>query len=279
MYLVFRFAEADTFPYHEPPFALSSYRFAMDIDVLHLILLVVSGIAAGFVNTIAGGGSIFTLPALILLGMPADVANGTNRVGVLLQSLAAVRGFDRHKKLERTAIVPIVLPTIFGALLGSSLASIIPAQVLKPVLLGTMMAMTLLIVLKPGTLPNLDETALSLRERPSAIAWLFIAGLYGGFVQAGVGFILLTALAGVLRYDLLRANALKMMCTLVFSVVALAVFIVQEQVLWVPGLIVGISSIIGVQLSVKFAINAQQQTLKWILLGMAMLVCIAALLK
>jgi len=251
----------------------------MDIDALHLFLLIASGVAAGFVNTIAGGGSIFTLPALILLGMPADVANGTNRVGVVMQSLAAVRGFDRHKMLERATVVPIVLPTIGGALVGSAVASVIPVPVLKPVLLATMMAMTLLIVLKPGTIPDLHETALSPGQRPSAFAWLFLAGLYGGFVQAGVGFILLTALAGVLRYDLLRANALKMMCTLVFSVVALAVFIAQGQVLWIPGLIVGAGSIIGVQLSVRFAINAKQKTLKWILLAMAMLVCVAALLK
>ena len=237
---------------------------SMDIDALHLILLIVSGIAAGFVNTIAGGGSIFTLPALILLGMPADVANGTNRVGVLMQSLAAVRGFDRHNKLDRESVLPIVLPTIVGSLVGSSVASVIPAEVLKPILLGTMMAMTLLIVLKPSTIPVTDEPIYNLQQRPSAVAWLFLAGLYGGFVQAGVGFILLTALAGVLRYDLLRANALKMMCTLV---------------MWIPGLIVGLGSIVGVQLSVKFAISAQQKTLKWILLGMAMLVCAAALLK
>ncbi|RLT96388.1 MAG: sulfite exporter TauE/SafE family protein, partial [Ketobacter sp.] len=164
----------------------------MDIDALHLILLIVSGIAAGFVNTIAGGGSIFTLPALILLGMPADVANGTNRVGVLMQSLAAVRGFDRHNKLDRESVLPIVLPTIVGSLVGSSVASVIPAEVLKPILLGTMMAMTLLIVLKPSTIPVTDEPIYNLQQRPSAVAWLFLAGLYGGFVQAGVGFILLT---------------------------------------------------------------------------------------
>lgn len=251
----------------------------MDIDALHLVLLIVSGVAAGFVNTIAGGGSIFTLPALILLGIPADVANGTNRVGVLMQSAAAVRGFKRHDKLDQSAMLPILVPTIVGSLIGSFAASVIPAQVLKPVLLGTMMAMTLLIVLKPSTIPSSDEQALTPKQRPSALIWLFFAGLYGGFVQAGVGFILLTALAGVLRYDLLRANALKMLCTMVFSVVALAIFILQNQVLWIPGLIVGVGSIVGVQLSVRFAISAKQRTLKWILLGMAMLVCVAALFK
>ena len=249
----------------------------MEYDVLYLILLVVSGIAAGFVNTIAGGGSIFTLPALMLLGIPADVANGTNRVGVVMQSFAAVWRFRKHDKLDQQAMLPILMPTIVGALIGSLVASVIPVDVLKPLLLGTMVAMTLLIVLKPSTIPSETETAFRVREKPSAVGWLFLSGVYGGFVQAGVGFILLTALAGVLRYDLVRANALKMLCTMVFSLAALAVFIVQDQVLWIPGLIMGVSTIIGVHFSVKFAVTAKQTTLKWALLTMAILVCTAAL--
>lgn len=251
----------------------------MQIDLLHLVLLVASGIAAGFVNTMAGGGSVFTVPALMLLGMPADVANGTNRIGVLMQSVAGVRGFRKHGKLDQSALLPILLPTVAGSLLGSLVASYLPLDILKPVLLGTMLAMTLLIVLRPSTFPAPTEQPFAISDKPVASVWLFMAGIYGGFVQAGVGFILLTALTGVLRYDLVRANALKMACTLVFSVVALAVFIVQDLVLWIPGLIVGVATIIGVQLSVKFAIGAQQKTLKWIFLGMALLVCVAALLK
>ena len=251
----------------------------MDLTILHLLLLVVAGVAAGFVNTIAGGGSIFTLPSLMLLGLPADVANGTNRVGVLIQCVAAVRGFNRHNKLDRSAGVPILIPLVVGGLLGSGLASVIPAGVLKPVLLGTMMAMTLLIVLKPSTIPDITESSLTVQQKPIALFWLFLSGVYGGFIQAGVGFLLLTALAGVLRYDLVRANALKMLCTLVITLVALLVFIYQDQVKWLPGIILGIGSVIGVKLSVKFAISAQQKTLKWIMLGMAMLVCLAALVK
>lgn len=247
--------------------------------MLYIVLLIVSGVAAGFINTIAGGGSIFTLPALMLLGMPADVANGTNRVGVLMQSLFAVRGFRKHDKLDQQSVWPILMPTLVGSLIGSVVASEIPADLLKPILLGTMIAMTLLIVLKPNTLPAEGEITRTPKEKPAAFFWLFVAGLYGGFVQAGVGFILLTALCGVLRYDLVRGNALKMLCTTAFSVVALAVFIIQGQVLWMPGLILGLSTMVGVHFSVKFAISAQQRTLKWFLLGMALLVCVAAILK
>lgn len=248
-------------------------------DLLHVALLVIAGVAAGFVNTVAGGGSVFTVPALMLMGMPADIANGTNRVGVLMQSIAGVRGFRNHGMLDQSALLPIALPTVAGSLIGALVASYLPPAILKPVLLGTMLVMTLLVVLKPSTFPASGEKPFSLMEKPAARYWLFAAGLYGGFVQAGVGFILLTALAGILRYDLVRANALKMACTLIFGGIALIVFTLRDQVLWLPGLIVGVSTIIGVQLSVRFAISAQQKTLKWIFLVMAMTVCVAALLK
>ena len=249
------------------------------LDLLHLLLLIGAGVLAGFINTLAGGGSIFTLPALMLLGLPADVANGTNRVGVLMQSIAGVRGLHRQRPLEPRALLPILMPTVIGALAGAVLASILPVDLLKPLLLGTMMLVTLSFVLRPSAIPGAEETPLSPRQRPQAWGWLLLAGVYGGFVQAGVGFILLTALAGVLRYDLLRANALKLLCTLLFSVVALAVFIIQGQVQWLQGLLMGAASIVGVQLSVRFAIRAQQRTLRWLMLTMAMVVCLAALLQ
>lgn len=249
------------------------------LDLLHVSLLVLAGIAAGFVNTIAGGGSVFTVPALMLLGMPVDIANGTNRVAVLMQSMAAVRGFRNRGMLDQSALLPIALPAVSGSLIGALVASYLPPAILKPVLLGTMLAMTLLVMLKPSTFPVTDERPFTLAEKPSARFWLFVTGLYGGFVQAGVGFILLAALAGILRYDLVRANALKMACTLVFGGVALAVFALRGQVQWLPGLIVGVATIVGVQLSVRFAIGAQQKTLKWIFLVMAMTVCVAALLR
>ena len=89
-------------------------------DLLHITLLVIAGIAAGFVNTVAGGGSVFTVPALMLLGMPADIANGTNRVGVLMQSAAGVWGFRNRGKLDQSALMPIAVPTVAGSLIGAS---------------------------------------------------------------------------------------------------------------------------------------------------------------
>lgn len=244
---------------------------------LSLFLLIGSGVIAGFVNTLAGGGSFLTLPALMLLGMPADVANGTNRVGVLIQSLFGAKGFDRHGMLDRQAILAILIPTLLGSIIGALLAARLSVDLLKPLLLITMVAMALLMVLRPSVVAPPEGTPVkTLKESPSGMVWLFVAGLYGGFVQAGVGFVLITALAGALRYDLVRTNALKMVCTAAFSVMALLVFIAHDQVLWLPGLILAASTVVGVHLSVRFALNISQQTLKRILLLMVILVCMAA---
>ena len=247
------------------------------LSLLHLVLLLLAGVIAGFVNTLAGGGSFLTLPALMMLGMPADVANGSNRVGVLIQSLAGAKGFDKHGKLDRSAVVSILVPTLGGALLGSLVASYLPTGILKPVLLITMVLMALVMVFKPSVVaPPPGTVPKTLSESRSGYAWLFVAGLYGGFIQAGVGFILLVAFAGALRYDLMQSNALKMVCTSLFSMVALAVFVARGQVLWIPGLVLGVAQVVGVQLSIRFVLTVPQSVLRWLLLIIVIAVCIAA---
>ena len=145
---------------------------------------------------------MITLPALMMLGMPVDVANATNRVGVLMQSLTGVKGFSDQDRLDKSAIFPILVPTIVGALAGSMLASFMPVWVLKPVLLGSMITMALVMVVRPQAIIPVDGTEpYKLTDRPVAVLGLFLTGVYGGFVQAGVGFILIAALAGGLRYD------------------------------------------------------------------------------
>ena len=250
----------------------------MDYDPLLLALLCVAGFFAGGINTVAGGGSNLTLPVLILLGLPAEIANGTNRVAVTLQCIVAVRGFDRHRSLERPAIVPILIPNVLGGICGAITAALIPGLYLKPLLLGTIISMSLLILLRPATIAPPPGTP-TLSPQSSPVAWLslFGAGLYGGFVQAGVGFILLAVLAGGLRYDLLRANALKTVCALAFTSVALLVFIIFGQVRWIPGLILACGSMLGAHLAVKVAVAVPQNVLKWFLFAMTVSACGAAM--
>jgi len=249
-----------------------------EVSVVSVSLLVAMGFLAGIINTMAGGGSNLTIPALMVMGLPADIANATNRVSVFFQSLTAAKGFKSHGKLDIPDLKKIVGVTLIGGLAGALLASYMPAEWLKPTLLFAMITMAGIILFKPsavaapeGTIPK------SMTEAPSSIPMLLLAGFYGGFVQAGVGFILIAAIAGSLRYDLVRTNALKIVCTLGFTVVALGIFILNDQILWVPGLILAVGSIIGAHLAVKITINLSQRTLKWFLFLMTIFASAAAI--
>ena len=241
----------------------------MEITLTSILLLMGAGVIAGVINTLAGGGSNLTLPALMILGLPADVANGTNRIAVVLQCVVGVKGFDKHNSLDRPAIIPILVPTILGGILGAVCAAVIPTSFLKPILLLTILTMSAVILLRPTVLSPPEGTP-TVSPKDNMRGWwgLFGAGIYGGFVQASVGFILLAALAGILRYDLKRANALKMVCTLASTLMALAVFIAFDQVMLVPGLLLALGSMTGAHFGVKIAIRSSQNTIKWFLFVM-----------
>ncbi len=251
----------------------------MDYNIPLLFVLAMVGFVAGGINTIAGGGSNLTLPVLMLLGLPADVANGTNRVAVALQCIVGVRGFKKYDRLDVPAIWPILIPNLIGGTIGAVAAAIMPPVALKPLLLGTIITMSIVILIRPNLMaPPPGTPVRSIKESRGAWWAMFLAGIYGGFVQAGVGFILLAALAGGLRYDLVRANALKMVCSLAFTLVALAIFIYFDQVRWAPGLILAGGTMLGAYLTVKFAVKAKQETIKWFLFGMTLCSCVAALI-
>ena len=238
------------------------------------VLLLAVGLVSGFINTLAGGGSMLTLPALMMTGMPADLANGTNRVAVLAQSITGAKGFDQAGKLDRGALVGIIVPTVLGAGLGAAMASVLPNTWLKPILLTVMAIVALSLLVPSGTKPIESDKL----PAGGVITWLalFGAGLYGGFIQAGVGFILVAIVSGVLHYDLLRSNALKLVCTSIFSGVALIIFALQGQVLWLTGIVLALGSVLGALASVRFAINVDESVLRSILVIMVLTSCIAA---
>lgn len=250
----------------------------MELTLSAILLLCVTGFIAGGINTVAGGGSNLTLPVLMMLGLPPDIANGTNRVSIVLQCIVGLRGYDKHNTLDRPAVIPILVPTIIGGVIGAVAAALIPNLYLKPLLLGTILAMSALILLRPDVIAPEPGTPTRLPAESSKAWWsLFAAGVYGGFVQAGVGFILLAALAGGLRYDLIRANALKTVCALAFTSTAMVVFILFDQIWWVPGLILAAGSMTGAHLAVKIAVRASPTNIKWFLFVMTLCAVIASL--
>lgn len=249
----------------------------MDFDPVYLAVVVFAGLGAGFINTFAGGGSMLTLPALMLLGLPADVANGTNRLCVVTQTAAGLWSFQREGRLEHRALPSVVIPTLLGATLGAYVAAAwLPREWVKPVLLGTMLLMAVTMMVSPKLLAPDAGQEQTLRQRPWAILGLFFAGLYGGFVQAGVGFVLLAVLGGSLRYDLVRANALKLAVILVFGVVALGIFVVAGQVEWIAASVLAVATVAGARLGVRFAIDVKPKTLRIVVFILVVIATVAA---
>lgn len=248
-----------------------------DGDLL-LVALGAAGLVSGFINVSAGGGSTLVLPLLMLLGLPADVANGTNRLNVLTQSLTGFTAFSRAGRVELRDAASLAAVSAAGALLGALLASGVPEPVLRWVLLLTMLVVAVVMVAVPGIgrAPDTERPA-RLRESPLGALGVFAAGLYGGFVQAGVGLVLVAVLGGLLRYDLIRANALKLLCTLVYGVIAIGVFARAGQVAWGPALLLAVSSPLGAWLGVRFTLRVPSAWLRWLVLAGVVAVVVAAL--
>lgn len=252
----------------------------MDLTLWHYAAIAALGVVASIVNILAGGGSNLILPVLMIFGVPPDVANGTNRVGVLFQSLAGIRGFKKAGRLPAGDLRGIMLPTVAGGLAGSLLASVLPNAILKPALLLTMLGVATLILFKPSLLLAADGTAVRrVSDTPWARPVLFAAGIYGGFVQAGAGFLLLPVLAGLLCYDLLRANALKVLCTLAFTLVSLAVFVWYGKIWWSVGLALAAGNTLGAMIGVRLALKLSPNVMRWLLFVMTLAAVAGALWK
>ena len=215
-------------------------------------LLVLAGVVAGALNVIAGGGSFLTLPILIFMGLPASVANGTNRVGIFFQNVGAVWGFHRNRLMDWKSILWAALPASLGAIAGTVLALSIGDAAFRKVLAFLMIAVTLWTLWDPLAKKDPSSRAGSVRL-PFLAFGFFLTGVYGGFVQAGVGFLVLaaTTLAGL---DLVRGNAVKVLSILAFTIVSLAIFVSQGKVMWLPGLVLALGTFLGGQLGVRFTV-------------------------
>jgi len=222
---------------------------------LAYLLLFAAGVVAGTINVLAGGGSFLTLPLLIFLGLPATVANGTNRIAILAQNAGAVWSFNRHGVLEWSWVRRAALPALAGAGFGTWAAIRIGDASFQRILALLMAAFAVVILLDPlrGRLTRSPETGRGSGEdeaaRPhlSGVAFciaFFGAGVYGGFVQAGMGFFIL-ALAMLAGLDLVKGNALKVLVVLVYTPLALVLFAAAGKVDWGMGVALAGGNLLG----------------------------------
>jgi uncharacterized membrane protein YfcA len=223
----------------------------MDLAAADAMWLVVGGLAAGVVNTVAGGGSLLTVPLLVLVGVPGGVANGTNRIGVLIQCAAAVWGFRARGAFEARAVVPVLVPVVAGSLIGAAIVSRLPDAAFERVF-GVLMLLLLVPTLRRDPQPSAAPAA---PWGPTARAAVFFGvGLYAGAFQAGVGVVLLAALLQ-LGFDAVRANAIKAAANGVAAATAVPVFVWHGQVAWAPALLLAAGFAAGGALGAAVAVR------------------------
>ena len=216
--------------------------------------LLAVGVVAGTLNVIAGGGSFLTLPLMIFLGLPPTVANGTNRVAILVQNVGAVWGFHRHRVVEWRWLAVAAPPAIIGAVIGSWAALQVGDEAFQRLLAGLMVAFAIWVLWNPlGRGGDESGAARQGGHRAAVVSGFFVVGLYGGFVQAGVGFLILavTTLAGL---DLVRGNALKVLLVLTYIPVTLLIFGLGGKVAWTAGFALAAGNFLGGLVGVRLTV-------------------------
>lgn len=223
---------------------------------LEAFILIFAGLFAGFINTLAGSGSLITLPVLMFLGLSPTVANGTNRIAVLFQSIAGVSKFKQKKVFKWQEGKTVLIPVISGAIFGAFVAVDIDKEIMRRVIGFLLVFMFVMLLTNSDTWIKGQEKKVSGKGKFLQYLIFFAIGFYGGFIQAGVGFFLLAGLVLGSGFDLLKSNALKLLIVAVFTPFALSVFIWHHQVEYFYGFILAIGNVGG-------ALIAAQVAMRW----------------
>lgn len=255
-------------------------------------LAIVAGFVCGFINTLAGSGSLITLPFFIsVIGLPAHIANGTNRIGILLQNGVATYSFHQQRQLDWWGGLWLSIPAVLGSIVGAQIAVNLDELAMRRAIGGLMLVMLAVMLVRPQrwlqgrpgvhgapSWRRLRDVANStLRRGPEwqslgaagravfeyltgwqtlrHLVMFFGIGIYGGFIQAGVGIFLLAGLVLDAGYDLVRANAIKVLINFCLTVSALGVFVFNDQVVWDIGLVVALGNMLGAWMAARMAVQ------------------------
>jgi len=231
----------------------------MDIGIA--LLLFFSGIIAGMINVFSGGGSNLTVPLLLFMGLDTATANGTNRLGIAMQSVAAMSRFRHYPKHDWQISWKLGLLSLPGALCGAWVAINISDSVFHYILILVMLISLVLLFIPPKT-----KTDLQTKQTPWWSYLIIVAiGFYGGFLQIGIGFLLMAALYHLLGLKLVEVNIHKVMIVSIFVFPVLGVFIYSGHVAWIPGLSLGFGSAIGGWLAAHLSLREQGETwIRWV---------------
>lgn len=243
----------------------------MSMEIWQFPVIFTVGVVAGVINTLAGGGSLITMPVLIFLGLPATVANGTNRLAITVQSVLAVTGFKRKGVSDFKSSLLMSLPALVGAIIGAQLAVDVSDILFKRILAVVMILVLGLILWNPIRMRqgpvqyDAGMASLSRRRRTASILIFFFIGIYGGFIQAGVGFLIIAVLTTISGLNLVETNSHKVFIVGINALFALIVFIFNSKICWPIGLALAAGNGLGGWIGSHLAVTKGERFIKLIL--------------
>lgn len=234
-----------------------------DNSAVTIVIYVVAGIVTAIVNTLAGSGTIFSFGALLYLGVPIELANTSNRIGVFFQNISAIITFRRFGKYSLHNLKwKYIIPTLIGALIGAFAAINVPEKFLD-IIAGLAM-----VVLLFDAVFDFKKRIKDLHWFGKHLSWIpiplfFVIGLYGGFIQIGIGIMVVFAIHLITDADLIESNFLKLIIILIYTVPTTLYFIFQGKILWIPALALTVGQIAGAILAAVFS-NVARNAEFWI---------------
>ena len=228
-------------------------------------MLIAVGFIAGCINTLAGGGSLLTLPLLIFIGLPPTVANATNRIALFIQNIFAVSGFKSKGVSSFPYSFWLAGSAILGSIIGAKLAVDISDDLFRRILAIVMVMVVILTIFKPHSKKGKEEN-LSLGKRILGTFIFFFLGIYGGFIQAGVGFLVIATLTMVNNFSLVKTNAIKVFVIMAYSLSAIVVFALEGKVNWQYGLVLAAGNSTGAWIISRWSVKAGDKYIRWFLM-------------
>lgn len=229
-------------------------------------VLIIAGVFIGFLNTLAGSGSLISLPLFIFFGLDPNTANGTNRIALFMQSVSAVSGFKKNDVFEIKEGIFYGIPAVMGAIVGAFIAVETKPHILNYFIGAILLIMLVFLSLNPQRWIISHEN----NQRTKPKCWQFILffalGVYAGFLQAAVGFFWIAALVLSAGYNLVKANAVKMFIIMLYMPITAIIFALNGQVDIKYGLLLGIGTIVGARIAVKTSISKGSPFIRYILL-------------
>lgn len=230
-------------------------------------ILIGAGFACGFINILAGSGSLISLPILIFIGLPVNVANGTNRVAILFQNIVGVSRFHKCGVLDLKNGMRLAIPAILGGIAGAQIAVNLNEKAMEITIGGLMIVMLAALLIRPKRW--LEGRGSDIIKSSGLISFVvfFGIGIYGGFIQAGVGIFLLAGLVLSAGYNLKTANPVKILIVLCFTIFALIVFMINDQVNWGAGLVMALGNMAGAWVATRLAVQRGAGFIRYILIA------------